>query len=76
MIDVLEPELVVAWLFAVEPTDRALAGWAPQSYVRQVYSSFIRLYEGDLPVPPPLRMWQPGTAGEAANEVAGSSILR
>ncbi len=62
-----EPDLVVGWLFAVKPTDRALDGWAPQAYVRQCYGSFIQDHEGGLPVPPPLRMWQPGSAGEAAN---------
>jgi len=67
-----EPELVVAWLFAVAPTDRALAGWSPQAYVRQAYGTFLRLY-ADEPPYPPLSSWQAGTAGAAANE-AGSPV--
>jgi len=46
-----EPELVVAWLFAAEPTDRALAGWSPQDYVRACYGSFLGCYAAYPPYP-------------------------
>ena len=65
--DGTEPELAVAWLFAVEPTDRAVARRSPQMYVRQAYGSFLAYYTGESPPVPGLD-WQPGTAGGAANE--------
>ena len=46
----------------MEPTDRALAGWSPQMYVRQAYGSFLVYYMGQSPPVPGLD-WQPGTGG-------------